>query len=79
MEVEVSSAMLAPFYETTLCNNAEDDNLCSIICLHLSMNWYPWTVSIQSTRSHQVCPVFRHTLLSVTVSKCNSYHCLWHW
>jgi len=80
MEVEVSSAMLAPFYETKLHNNAENGNLCSIIfSQHLSLNWCPWTVSIQSTWSHHVCPVFRLTLLCVTVSKCNSYHCLCHW
>ena len=33
MEVEVSSRMLAPFYETTLHNNAEDAYLCSVIRL----------------------------------------------
>jgi hypothetical protein len=33
MEVEVSSGMLAQFYEITLHNNAEDADLCSVIRL----------------------------------------------
>jgi len=33
MEVEVSPAMLVPFYETTLHNNAEDANVCSLMLI----------------------------------------------
>lgn len=76
MEVEVPSAMLIPFCMTTLHNNTEDASLCFVPCLqHPVLNWYPWTVSIQCKGSYTVYLVFRLTLLSVTVWRCNSYHC----